>query len=342
MARLNVPPRHQLGFFPTPFIELQHLTDHLRGPKLFMKRDDQTGLALGGNKTRKLEFLIADALKAGADAVITAGAAQSNHCRQTAAAAAVCGLECHLVLGGSAPNHFTGNLLLDQLFGAHLHWAGEHRKGETSREIAEHLQNQGRQPYIIPYGGSNATGAVGFVAAVEELYNQMLGSGQNFTHIVFASSSGGTQAGLVVGCRVHLPDVKILGINIDKGGNEGSTFDQHILNLIRQTASMLLMKEQFHKGDVLLCSDYLGEGYGVVGQLERQAISLVARKEGILLDPVYTGRAMGGLLDLIETGYFKPDDTILFWHTGGTPALFSHAEDMVSKPDQERPSKGIY
>lgn len=329
MARLHLPPRHQLGYFPTPLIELQHLTGHTKGPRLFMKRDDQTGLGLGGNKTRKLEFLIADALTAGADTIITSGATQSNHCRQTAAAAAVCGLECHLVLGGAPPNHLNGNLLLDKLLGAHLHWAGEHRKGETSQNIAEQLKTNGRRPYSIPYGGSDAIGAIGFVAAVDELYGQILESGQRFTHIIFASSSGGTQAGLVVGCRIRLPNVKILGINIDKGVTDGITFDHHILNLIRQTASSLLIEEKFNSEDVLLCSDYLGEGYGVVGRLERRAISLVARKEGILLDPVYTGRAMGGMFDLIEKGYFNSDDTILFWHTGGTPALFSYAEDLL-------------
>lgn len=325
--------RRRLGFFPTPIVELNRLAALAKGPKLLMKRDDQTGLGLGGNKTRKLEFLMADALSRGADTVITAGAEQSNHCRQTAAAAAACSLECHLVLGGSPPSQPGGNLLLDLLFGAHIHWAGDHRKGEDCLLLVEQLKSNGRNPYMIPYGGSCAIGAAGFATAVEEVCNQLHSAAAEITHVVFASSSGGTQAGLMTGCRRYCPEIQVIGIDIDKGAGEETPFDEHILDLANQTTALLGAGQHFSQKDVVLCSDYLGDGYGVVGQLERRAISLTARLEGILLDPVYTGRAMGGLLDLIGKGYFTADDTVLFWHTGGTPALFAYADKL--QPDGE-------
>ena len=192
-------PKKRLGFFPTPLVELYRLSETLHGPRIFMKRDDQTGLAFGGNKTRKLELLIGEALEKGCDTLITGGAAQSNHCRQTAAAAAASGLSCRLVLGGHAPDTLEGNLLLDDLLGADIHWAGEFRKGETIPEVFEQLVKEGRKPYVIPYGGSNATGAAGFVHAAAELQDQLDELNVEITHVLFASSSGGTQAGLVLG-----------------------------------------------------------------------------------------------------------------------------------------------
>ncbi len=180
---------------------LPALSRHIGGPAIVIKRDDQTGLALGGNKTRKLEYLLGDAIARGADVVVTGGAAQSNHCRQTAAAAAACGMGCHLALGGEAPEVMNGNLLLDELLGATIHWSGENRKGENIPEICRQLEGQGLQPYVIPYGGSNATGAIGYVEAMRELVLQ-LGSEMNaISHMVFASSSGGTHAGLLLGRR---------------------------------------------------------------------------------------------------------------------------------------------
>ena len=216
--RLDTLPRYPLGFFPTPIHPLSRLSAHLGGPRLLIKRDDQTGLALGGNKTRKLEFLIAEALAQHCDTVVTAGAAQSNHCRQTAAAAARAGLACHLVLGGTPPTLPNGNLLLDTLLGATLHWTGAQRKGESIPEIAATLRNQGRYPYLIPYGGSNATGALGFVAAVAELKQQLERLGETVDAIVFASSSGGTHAGLTLGQRLFDLQTQLIGIEIDKGG----------------------------------------------------------------------------------------------------------------------------
>jgi L-cysteate sulfo-lyase len=318
-----------LGFFPTPLVPLRRLTARLAGPRLFMKRDDHTGLALGGNKTRKLEFLVGEALAQGCDTLITGGAAQSNHCHQTAATAAACGLACHLVLGGQAPSVPEGNLLLDRLCGAVLHWTGEFRKGEKIPEIAESLRSAGRRPYVVPYGGSNTTGAVGFVEAVRELVHQLGQLGESISHIVFASSSGGTHAGLIVGKHLVGLESQLLGIGIDKGGSGEVPFAGHIVRLANETAERLGVAHRFSDADVILREDYTGQGYGVVGELERRAIRMVAETEGILLDPVYTGRAMGGLIDLIERGELSREHSVLFWHTGGTPALFPYARDLI-------------
>ena len=324
----NHIPRQSLGFFPTPLIALSRLSKALDGPTIFMKRDDNTGLALGGNKTRKLEFIMGDALAQGADCVITAGAAQSNHCRQTAAAAASLGLECHLVLGGEEPEQTSGNLLLDKIFGSHIHWAGANRKGEDIPKIVEQLTKQGKKPYVIPYGGSNELGALAFVEAFKELESQRESMDVLFTHIVFASSSGATQAGLMLGKKILNSPAQIVGINIDKGETDKVPFDQYTVALANSTASLIGADHQFSETDLILNSDYVGEGYGVVGTLENEAIAMTAQTEGILLDPVYTGRAMGGLIDMIRSGKIKKTDRVLFWHTGGAPALFAYSSDL--------------
>ena len=324
----NHIPRQSLGFFPTPLIALSRLSKALDGPTIFMKRDDNTGLALGGNKTRKLEFIMGDALAQGADCVITAGAAQSNHCRQTAAAAASLALECHLVLGGEEPEQTSGNLLLDKIFGSHIHWAGANRKGEDIPKIVEQLTKQGKKPYVIPYGGSNELGALAFVEAFKELESQRESMDVLFTHIVFASSSGATQAGLILGKKILNSPAQIVGINIDKGETDKVPFDQYTVALANSTASLIGADHQFSETDLTLNSDYVGEGYGVVGTLENEAIAMTAQTEGILLDPVYTGRAMGGLIDMIRSGKIKKTDRVLFWHTGGAPALFAYSSDL--------------
>ena len=217
------------------------------------------------------------------------GRAQSNHCRQTAAAAAACGLACHLALGGEAPATPEGNLLLDQLFGAVIHWTGEFRKGEKIPEIAASLRSAGRRPYVVPYGGSNTTGAAGFVEAVRELTQQLSQLGESITHIVFASSSGGTQAGLIVGKSLFGWDGKLIGIGIDKGASGDVPFAEHVVQLANATAERLGVTSRFSASDLVIRDNYLGDGYGVVGELERRAIRTVAQTEGILLDPVYTG-----------------------------------------------------
>ena len=327
---LNLPPRKPLGFFPTPLIEAKRLSACLGGPRIWIKRDDHTGLALGGNKVRKLEFLIGDAISCGYDCLITGGAAQSNHCRQTAAAAAASGLECHLALGGEARGLPSGNLLLDYLFGAKIHWAGEYRKGETIDDISQELKRHGRKPYIVPYGGSNTIGATGFVEATKELATQLNKMQETISHVVFPSSSGGTQAGLIVGKRVYSQDYQIIGIGIDKEDQGQTDHKEQIHELAKASASKIGADSDIPRDDVDIRQDYWGSGYGVVRDAERQAIKLLAETEGLLLDPVYTGRAMAGLIDLVKSGELSSEDRVLFWHTGGTPALFSYAQDLVT------------
>ena len=323
--------RVPLAHLPTPVEALDRLSRYLGSARLLIKRDDQTGLAMGGNKVRKLEFLMAEALAQGADVVLTGGAVQSNHCRQTAAAAAKLGLECILVLGGSPPPAPNGNLLLDQLLGARLHWAGAHRRGEQLAEVAEQLLAAGRRPYVIPYGGSNAVGALGYATAMLELSRQELDGLPlgAVDRIVFASSSGGTHAGLAVGARMVGFGGQLLGIGIDKGEAGDLPYELHLAQLANATASLLDLAATFRPEDFAVNRDYLGAGYGVVGPLEREATQLLARLEGVLLDPVYTARAFGGLIDLLHRGVIGRNETVLFWHTGGAPALFAYGESIL-------------
>jgi L-cysteate sulfo-lyase len=328
--------RKQLGFFPTPLTELPFLTRKLGGPRILIKRDDLSGLATGGNKTRKLEFLIGDALAKGCDTIITGGAEQSNHCRQTAAAAALCGLDCHLVLGGMEPETVQGNLLLDHLLGAHIHWSGQFRKGEKIPELVRELEGKGCRPYVIPYGGSNEVGALGFVEAVRELNQQMLQQNLGVTHVVFPSSSGGTQAGFVVGSKLYGAEYRLIGIEIDKGEFGDGSFRTHVESLVSRTAALVGVTIASISDAVELRNEYVGAGYAVVGALECEAIKLLAQTEGIIVDPVYTGRALGGCIDMIRRGEFSSQDTVLFWHTGGTPALFAYANTMVGEKGSNR------
>ena len=320
------PNKVNLGFLPTPVVKLSELSSVLGGPDIYMKRDDLTGLGLGGNKTRKLEFILQDAIEKGCDTVITAGASQSNHCRQTAAAAAQLQLECHLVLGGEAPAVANGNLLLDNLFGAQIHWAGKNRKGEDIPAITEELMAKGKRPYVIPYGGSNELGAYSFVHALKELETQL--DTDLLSHIVFASSSGGTHAGFILGKALLKKNYKLTGINIDKGETDAVPFDKYIVDLANKTSNHFNLHHEFTNKDLTLCDDYVGDGYGVIGDAEKEAISLTAKSEGILLDPVYTGRAMAGLIGMIRTGVLTNEDKVLFWHTGGAASLFAYADSL--------------
>ena len=328
--KFNQLPRKSLGFFPTPLVELKHFSQYLKGPRILIKRDDLTGLAMGGNKTRKLEFLIADALKQGCDTIITAGAAQSNHCCQTAAAAAKYGLACHLALGGESPDTLTGNLFLDDLLGAKIHWTGTLRKGETIPDIVTELTQEGYKPYVIPYGGSNEIGAAGFIEAIKELQMQLDLLDIQISHIIFPTSSGGTHAGMMIGKSVFAKsDLKVVGIGIDKGETGDLPFNEHILNLANSTAAKLKIDIKYTLEDIIIKNEYLGDGYGVVGDLERRAIRFLAETEGIFVDPVYTGRSLGGLINMIEKGELTTNDTVLFWHTGGSPALFPYSEEII-------------
>lgn len=309
-------PRVQFAHLPTPVEPAPRLTAYLNGATIFIKRDDQTGLAFGGNKARKLELLIADAQECQARTIITAGALQSNHCRQTAAAAAKFGFDCTLVLTGEKPDRTSGNLFLDQLLGAEIVWTNGEPRELVLQTTFDHLQSLGRAPYLIPYGGSNATGVIGYALAMQELMNQFV----NPNWIVVASSSGGTQAGMVLGAKLFGYQGKILGISIDEPADR---LQLRIADLANEAADSLGIQASFSPADILVDSSYLGEGYGRLGNLERDAIRLFARLEGLLLDPVYTSRAAGGMIDLFRKGFFTRAETVLFWHTGGTPALFA-------------------
>jgi D-cysteine desulfhydrase family pyridoxal phosphate-dependent enzyme len=320
-----LPPRIKLATLPTPIEEAPRLAQYLHFPRILVKRDDLTGLGLGGNKTRKLEFLLAEALANGALTLITTGAVQSNHCRQTAAAAAHFGLDCILVLAGDKPGISSGNLLLDHLFGAEIIWTTRPQREQALHEAFNLAWEQGRRPYLVPYGGSSPTGAAAYAFAIQELMEQNTG----IDWIVFASSSGGTQAGLVVGAALFNYSGRILGISVDE--------PQHILQarvaeLATTTAEHLGNPKHFSASDIRVNSDYLGGGYGILGSAEKEAIRLFAHHEGLLLDPVYTGRAAAGLIGLIRQNYFHPDETILFLHTGGTPALFADQYQEIGLP----------
>ncbi len=318
-------PRASLAHLPTPLEQLPNLTAAL-GPRLWIKRDDQTGLAAGGNKTRKLEFLMAEAAQQECDTVLTVGGPQSNHCRQTAAAAAKLGMRCVLVLGGHERDARTGgNLLLDDLLGARVVWAGDRTRDEVMAEQAAE-EAAGRRPYPIPLGGSTALGAVGYAHALAEVLQQAETYRVRFDRMVVASSSGGTQAGLAAGAGLHSFRGEILGISIDE---ERAALQATVAALATGTAALLGRPHTYAAGEVSVNADYLGGGYGVMGPPEREAIRLFALKEGILLDPVYTGRAAAGMIDLIRRGVIGREETVLFWHTGGTPALYAYGDELL-------------
>jgi len=328
---LRLPDRLRFAQLPTPIEKLDRLSRHLGGPEIYVKRDDQTGLATGGNKARKLEFLLADALGQQCDHVVTLGGAQSNHVRQTAAAAARLGLGCSLVLRGEAPSHRLGNLLLDDLLGAQIRFSGRRTVDEVAPEVMAELKRSGARPYLIPLGGSNGRGALGYVVALLEALDQLATYKLEIDAMMFASSSAGTQAGLVLGAAIRHYPGRLLGISIDSTDVELTArviefgFEAARLSGVEVAASDLRVEVN---------DDYLGGGYAIDGELERDAIRTVARTEGLLLDPVYTGRAMGGLIDLIHRREFTSGQKILFWHTGGTAALSAFAERLTKDNEQ--------
>jgi D-cysteine desulfhydrase family pyridoxal phosphate-dependent enzyme len=311
ISRLN------FAHLPTSIEELPRLTEALGGPRILVKRDDQTGLAFGGNKTRKLEFLVAEAREQGAKMLISAGAIQSNHCRQTVAAAARFGFDCTLVLTGEKPKQPSANFLLDQLFGAKIITVDDRKdRDRILQETYDQAVAEGRKPYLVPYGGSSSIGALGYAFAMDEFMRQNVKA----DWIVFGTSSGGTHAGLVLGQRIFGYTGKVLGISIDE---PEAQLKAHVSALASQASEKFGERINFTPDDVLANENYCQAGYGVFGAGEREAINLFASNEGLLLDPVYTGRAAAGMIDLIRRGFFRNDETVLFWHTGGQPALFA-------------------
>ena len=309
-------PRLHFAHLPTPVEPMPRAAAFLNGPRLLVKRDDQTGLAFGGNKTRKLEYLLAEAREQGAETIISAGAVQSNHCRQTVAAASRFGLDCILVLFGDPPEAPDGNHFLHYLLGAEVVYTSRKEIEVRLEEVFQKAGSGGRKPYLIPYGGSNPTGALGYVNAMLELAEQAADT----DWIVFPSSSGGTQAGMLVGARRSGYGGKILGISVDEPVD---VLTGRVASLATDTAAFIEKDWQFSAGEVLVNDAYIGGGYGVMGKPEIEAIKLFAEKEALLLDPVYTGRAAAAMIDLIRQGYFAPTEAVLLWHGVGGPALFS-------------------
>jgi len=314
-------PTFPLTQLPTPLHSLPNFSRWLNaGVEVWVKRDDLTGLALGGNKLRKLTYLVADALSQDATDLITTGAAQSNHCRQTAAAASKAGLNCHLILRGGPEDRPGGNLVLDRLLGAKLHWAGGPDTSATMAKVVEELAATGGRPYAIPLGGSTPVGAAGYTSAWLEMDEQAQKLGVQFDAVVFATSSGGTQAGLSSGAGETNWNGELHGISVDH-----TIADlQVVAHPLTAATAELLQIVQPHS--VQLHDTYIGDGYGIVGEPERMAIFAMARNEGLLVDPVYTGRALAGLIDLARKGVFQ--GRVLFWHTGGTPALFAYEREL--------------
>ena len=320
-------PRISLAHLPTPLEFLPRLSEHLKGPNIFVKRDDCTGLGAGGNKTRKLEFLIADALKEKANVVITQGAVQSNHTRQTAAAAARVGLQCELVFekrveAASKAYMESGNVFLDQLFGAHIR---EVEKGSDMQKemenVASELKAKGLIPYIIPGGGSNPIGALGYVDCVFELLNQANKENIVIDAILHATGSAGTQAGIVVGAKAMNSNIPILGIGVNAGKDEQ---EEKVYKLACELSDYMGLPGLVKRNDVVTNCDYVGDGYGVPTKAMNDAILMLARLEGLLFDPVYSGKGLAGMIDLIRQGYFKGQENIVFIHTGGAAGLFAY------------------
>jgi len=317
-AELERLPRLQLATLPTPLQEAPRLAAAIGLDRLLIKRDDNTGLAMGGNKARKLEYLVADAVRAGADTLVTLGAPQSNHCRMTAAAARVAGLECRLVLAGQPIDQVQGNMWLDRFFGATWTFAGDRPAPECMSLVAEELRASGRNPYVIPGGGSNGLGALGYVGCAFELAEQLRERGDSPRYVVCAGGSCGTLSGLTLGVALSGIGAEVVGVSISR-----SVPDR--VAKVRQ-----IMFESCEHLDLAmpeisptLWNDYIGPGYGMPTELSRRALETAAFSEGILLDPVYTAKAFGGLIGEIEAGRVNRSDLVVFVHTGGTPALFA-------------------
>ncbi len=330
-------PRIPLSHLPTPFEAMADLAAATGGPRLFVKRDDQTGLAFGGNKARKLEFILADMKARRFGSVITWAGTQSNWVRMCTAAAVRFGIKPILVLKlrpDQTREAADGNLLLDRILGAEVHLLGPDEDQPAAVErVAEAERARGRKPYLIAAGGSGTEwsmteplGAVAYALAFEELWGQAQEQGAPLTHLVLASGSGSTHAGIVVGAKAAAPEVEIIGVSTRASQAEG---EANVLGLARKTVAAMDLDLEIEPGDVTVLDGYVGGGYGILYPAVVEAIATLARTEAIFLDPVYTGKAMTGFLDLIRKKRFAPDDAVCFLHTGGTPALFPYREEIL-------------
>ena len=334
-------PRRRYTVGQTPIENLPRFSKAIGGPDIYMKRDDLLGLTGGGNKTRKLEFLVAHALKMGADTLITSGAIQSNHCRLTLSAAVKEGMKCRLILNELIPGSYDekagGNIFLFHLLGAEKIEVVSHEAmvNAAIRKTVTDLAKMGRKGYVIPMGGSNPIGATGYVACAQEIQAQIFDRGINMNAIVCASGSSGTQAGLITGmagCNMNIP---VVGINV--GVTEKGQGDA-VYELVLKTADHLGINTAIPREDVICFDDYVGPGYALPTPEMAQAVKLLAETEGILLDPVYTGKTMAGLIDLSNKGYFKKGQNVLFVHTGGTQALPVYQNYLLAHQNAENHS----
>jgi L-cysteate sulfo-lyase len=324
-------PRIRLAHLPTALEHMPRLSKHLGGPEIYVKRDDCTGLATGGNKTRKLEFVMADALEQEADTVVTVGAVQSNHVRQTAAAACKLGLRCEVLLEHRVKNPTetyvqSGNVFLDKLFGANIR---EYPAGtdfdKAMLEVADEVKASGANPYIVPGGASDRVGALGYVNCAMELLGQSSERGLIIDHFVTATGSAGTHAGLIVGLKAMRSDMPLLGIGVNAPKDKQ---EQRVFDLACETADYVGLKGLVSRGDIVANCDYIGDGYGIPTKSMNDAVLLLARLEGLLFDPVYSGKALAGMIDLVAGGYFEGAKNIVFLHTGGSAALFAYADQL--------------
>lgn len=335
--KMNMLPRLEYTDFVTPIEKLENLSEELNGPKIYMKRDDLLGLTLGGNKTRKLEFTMADAKKNNADTIITCGAVQSNHCRLTLSAAIKENMKCVLVLEERIPDSYkpkaSGNNFLYNLMGADLRIV---KKGtnmlEEMEKVSDELKAQGKNPYVIPGGGSNEIGTCGYINCANEIIEQVKTAELDIDYVVVASGSGGTHGGLLAGFRIAGISTPVLGMNVARDKQEQEDL---IEELTKKTLKYLEVDKDISSDDVICFDDYLGPGYSLATDEMIEAVQLLARHEGILLDPVYTGKAMAGLIDLVRKNYFNTNDNVLFIHTGGSPALFENT-DVVLKESNKK------
>jgi L-cysteate sulfo-lyase len=319
-----------LAHLPTPLEHLPRLSEHLGGPDIYVKRDDCTGLASGGNKTRKLEFSMAAALQQDADTIVTVGAVQSNHVRQTAAAACKLGLKCevlleHRVVDPTEPYATSGNVLLDKIFGANLReYPGGTDFDEAMAVVADEVTAKGGKPYIIPGGASNKVGALGYVNCAIELLEQINEQGLDIDHIVTATGSAGTQGGLIVGLKAMESKVPLLGIGVNapREIQEGKVY-----KLACETAEYIGKPGCVAREDVVANCNYVGDGYGVPTESMNEAVLMLARYEGLLFDPVYSGKGLAGMIDLIRNGSLNTGN-IVFLHTGGSAALFAYVDQL--------------
>lgn len=327
-------PRRRYTEGKTPIEWLPNFSKALGGPNIYIKRDDLLGLTSGGNKTRKLEFLMADALAQGADTIITCGAVQSNHCRLTLAAAVKEGLKCRLVLEERVKNSYnpeaSGNNFLFHLLGVEKISVvqGGSNMMEAMEKVADEVAAEGRKAYIIPGGGSNTIGATGYVACAQEIMEQTFDSGINIDHIITASGSAGTHAGLLVGVIGNNMNIPITGISVNRNT---ALQEKLVFDLANQTALRVGFKAGVPREEVKVNDEYVGAGYSIPTETMVEAVQLFAKTEGILLDPVYTGKAMAGLIGLIRKGQFKKEENILFIHTGGSPSLYAYLQCFKDK-----------